>query len=523
MKTITLTMTGLLLLSTLFAIAQPGSPDSSFSKDGKVKSFIDDGTGHGSYGDAAALQQDGKLVVAGTGENHYVLMRYKTNGVLDKSFGVNGVVMNQFQVNTSPVIFAVAIQANGKIIVAGESGSGSDANCAFARYDVNGSIDSSFGTEGNLIIDFTKGDYDHASGLAVQPDGKIVASVVALNGTNYNFAALRLNRNGTLDNSFGVKGKVTTDFSPTTGETSNAITLQPDGKIILSGTISNDSLQNFALARYNPNGSLDSNFGINGKVTTDFNNNLDDVATVAIKTDGKIVVAGDTYNGSNYDFALAQYRPNGTPDMNFGTNGKVTTDFSNGSNEEIFSIVIQADNKIIAAGMSNSVFALAMYRLNGTLDQGFGSHGKVTTDFFDTECDGRSVLLQSDGKILVAGYSYKYVYPHSFAKAWIAIARYNGDGLLADDNISASMISDHSIVLSVYPNPVQSVLNVQFSNLFSSGKTVSIYDMNGKLLFTKPAESNTRLDMKRLVSGAYLLKIRDADGKILYDSKIIKQ
>jgi uncharacterized delta-60 repeat protein len=215
-----------------------------------------------------------------------------------------------------------------------------------------------------------------------------------------------------LDPTFGGTGKVTTDFAGS-DDSAYSVTLQADGKIVAAG--SSAPVSDFAVVRYNTDGSLDTSFGGTGKVRTDVISY--DVATsVAIQTDGKIVVAGYA-SGSNYDFALVRYHTDGSLDTSFGGMGKVTTDF--GSDDFASSVAIQADGKIVATGssggLSNNDFALVRYNSDGSLDASFGGTGKITTDFGSrAEDQARSVTIQADGKIVAAGYS-GHTATHDFA------------------------------------------------------------------------------------------------------------
>ncbi len=254
---------------------------------------------------------------------------------------------------------------------------------------------------------------------------------------------------GTLDETFGTGGKVTTDFGGTEG--ARAMVRQPDGKILVVGGTSNGSNHDFALARYWPNGSLDSSFGGgDGLVTTGFGIGIDVAAAVVLQPDGRILVAGTSYNGSSYDFALARYDEYGDLDMVFGISGKVTTDFA-GGNDNGRAIVLQSDGGIVVAGESiagSTVnFALTRYDKYGILDPEFGAGGKVTTDFGGDFDYCYAVVLQPDGKLVVAG------------EAWtgsnydFALARYgwsdgeiavSGNGVDITDGDSTPDIADHS-------------------------------------------------------------------------------
>jgi uncharacterized delta-60 repeat protein len=201
---------------------------------------------------------------------------------------------------------------------------------------------------------------------------------------------------GALDPTFGTGGEVTTDFGGS--DSAEAVGIQSDGKIVTAGSTFSGGLQHFVLARYNADGNLDSSFGSGGKVTTDFGG-FDAASALVIQPDGRIVAAG---RGSG-DFALARYNADGSLDPTFGSGGKVTTDF--GGSDDAFGVALQADGKIVAAGQGGSDFGLARYNADGSLDPTFGSGSRVTTDLGGFE-DAIAVALQNDGKIVITGQKF---------------------------------------------------------------------------------------------------------------------
>ena len=261
---------------------------------------------------------------------------------------------------------ALAIQSDGKLVVAGDSG-----NCCFiindfalARYRPDGTLDSTFGDAGTVLTDFGGGSFDFARALAIQADGKLVVVGESHDSDSSDFALARYLPNGTLDSTFGDAGKVLTDFNIT--DSVSAVTLQPDGKLVVAGGSGNCCdfiINDFALARYRPDGTLDSTFSDDGKVLTDFNRGSDEGAlTLALQPDGKLVVAGLSEASGSMDFALARYLPNGTLDATFGGAGKVTTDFGDDRYEGISALAIQPrDGRLVVAGFTGSDIALARY------------------------------------------------------------------------------------------------------------------------------------------------------------------
>jgi len=352
---------------------------------------------------------------------------------LDSSFGTNGKVTTDFG-GAGAAARTVAVQADGKILAAGVAVFNGVADFALARYNSDGTLDAGFGT-GNIVttaFDFP-GSFDRVFTVVQQPDGKFVAVGSTVINLFANFALARFNADGTLDASFGTSGIVTTGFGVSAEATSAVV--QSDGKIVAAGYANLDGADDFALVRYNSNGTLDASFGTGGKVTTAFLSQGFSEAqafSVAVQPDGRIVAAGNAVVGGGFDFALARYNSSGTLDASFGTGGRVTTDFA-GANDQAESVFVQGDGKIVAAGAAGPYinrgfdFALARYNNNGTLDTSFGTSGKVTTDFAgtnDVPSEPSAIALQGDGKIVVMGQTLVGgVYD-------FALARYNGNGTL---------------------------------------------------------------------------------------------
>ena len=363
-----------------------------------------------------------------------------TDGDLDPSFGNGGIVMTDFD-NSTDLANAVARQSDGKLVVAGTTYTGndfSDEDFAIARYNVDGTLDASFGNNGRVTTDFP-GLAAVISAVAVQADGKIVVAGGAYPLFTFagDFKVARYNPDGSLDNSFGTGGIVTTTF-PGDGSYAFALALQPDGKIIAAGTDFFDfnpgdmSDTDFALARYNPDGSLDTTFGNGGTVTTDFLGHEDDVYSVLIQSDGKIVAVGSANSPIDYyDFAVARYLANGTLDTTFGTGGKVRTDFGNNDLDIAYAAALQSDGKIVTAGTTvfdfgvQEPFALARYNSNGTVDTTFDTDGRLLIDFGSFLQSAYAVLVQTDGKIISVGYPNTELDDSDFL-----LARCNSNGSL---------------------------------------------------------------------------------------------
>ena len=349
-----------------------------------------------------------------------VQMARAGDGDLDPSFGNGGRVMTDLAHSTD-IAGAVAVQDDGKLVVVGTTYKRNDYSTedfAVARYNPDGALDPSFGNRGRVRTDFP-GLAAVPSSVVIQPDGKIVVAGGAFPLFTFlgDFKIVRYNPNGSLDASFGDGGIVTTSF-PGQGSYAFAVALQPDGRIIAAGTdfvdFSGDdsSDTDFALARYNPDGTPDSTFGIAGQVTTDFDGFNDDALSILVQPDGKLVAVGSAKRPTTfYDFAAVRYLSDGTIDTTFGTEGRVRTDFGAQAFDQARSAALAPSGKIVAAGFAisqeglNQKFAVARYTSNGVLDTNFSGDGRTQIDFGSCCQSATKVLLQNDGKVITVGYA----------------------------------------------------------------------------------------------------------------------
>src|SRR5262245_6524980 len=257
-------------------------------------------------------------------------------------------------------------------------------------------LDRSFGSGGKVITDVS-GRFDEIRAIVIQPDGRIVAVGVTGTAPDRDFALARYDADGSLDRSFGVSGTVVTDFQRG-DDLALAVTVQSDGKLVAGGTASGD----VALARYNPDGTLDRSFGTSGAITLDFGGD-DRALALSIQRDTKIVVAGVA---GGRDFAIARLDPNGQPDPTFGVTGRLTTDFS-GNPDVAYAIAIRPDSRIIAVGYTGGFplaqFAVAQYYADGSADSSFGVEGKATVGF-GRDARAHGVTLGNEGEITVGGF-----------------------------------------------------------------------------------------------------------------------
>ncbi|MGW0393307.1 calcium-binding protein [Streptomyces sp. NPDC003042] len=384
------------------ARAAPGDLDPTFGTGGKVVTDI----ANAEDSQGLVIQADGKVLTVGTvwefeGPGDFTLVRHLPNGAPDPDFGRgDGVAVADMNGGSNDEAYGAAVQADGKIVVAGHSDlpDGSRRLLTVARFHPDGTLDTGFGDNGKVFPDFGPSVSSSAQEVVVQGDGRIVVA----GSVGGDFAVARLDPAGTLDTGFGGgDGWVTTAF-PAGFSTAFDVAVRPDGKIVAAGqagTVTPTSAPDFALARYNPDGSPDPGFGSGGQVTTAFAG--EDIARgLALQPDGKTVAGGY----SDLNFALARYNEDGSLDAGFGSGGRVTSAFGTARASDV---ALQADGKILAVGSHQSDLALARYHTDGSLDTGFGTGGLVHTDFgLGAWDEGRAVAVQPDGKIVASGMGY---------------------------------------------------------------------------------------------------------------------
>ncbi|WP_295823661.1 hypothetical protein, partial [uncultured Deinococcus sp.] len=266
-----------------------------------------------------------------------------------------------------------------------------------------GSLDTTFGAGGISRNPIGQAE-DYGYAAALQPDGKLILVGSVKGPTFEDFGVVRFTRDGALDPTFGTGGKVVIDFAGDR-ETARAVAVQRDGKIVVAGgtRVPGDG-ERFALLRLNANGSVDTSFGSGGTLTTAFPGSDGDRAdALIIQPDGKIVVGGQasfSTSTTGVDFALARYLPSGALDTSFGTGGRVTTPVSsNAGSDKIFALALQGD-RIVAAG--GDVFQLTRYTAAGVLDTSFGTGGKVEK-VFPSSSGATSVVVDAEKRLVVGG------------------------------------------------------------------------------------------------------------------------
>jgi len=411
----------LMVASAVAAAAAPGQLDPSFGAGGTV---VTEFPSSYSGARAVAVQADGRIVAAGFAHtdnsiiSDFALTRYDSSGALDPTFGTGGRVRTDFGGRFDEAL-AVAVQPDGRVVVAGNSSDANGSDMAVARYNSDGLLDTSFDGDGMALVDF--GSEASARAVALQPDGGIVLAGGVLQPVGggccvSDFALVRLTSVGALDSSFDGDGRVVTDFlagADNGHDVAQAVRVQADGRIVAAGAgVAGVVSVDFALARYLADGSLDSTFSDDGLVTTDFVGYFDEIRDLAVDNGGRIVTGGQSceFPGNSdevCDFGLARYTSNGILDRRFGRKGRVRTDLGADLSEGIRGVVVQADGRIVAAGDTSgpgaSDVGLTRYRSDGRLDRGFGVNGVVITPVSPSTDEVGGLELQADGRLVVAG------------------------------------------------------------------------------------------------------------------------
>lgn len=437
-----------------------------------------------------AIQQDGKIIVGGSAfttsspdNTSFAIARYNTNGTIDSTFDNDGKQTTKIRIDSSDqridfddAGYSLALQNDGKIILAGYS----QKQFVVVRYNNTGTLDSSFDYDGRQTINFMS-DGEIGNSAAIQNDGKIVVAGYTLNrdsngNDNYDFALTRLTNNGSLDNTFDGDGMLTTDFN-STNDYAASLAIQGDGKIIVVGYLySLLESEKMVVVRYDTGGTPDKSFGTDGKIIASFEQGNTSFDAIAVQEDGKIIAAGQTFNGTNNSFAVARYYPNGTLDKSFGNNGRQITDF--GNNAYATAVALQSNGKILVAGNLTSNFCIVRYNNDGNLDSSFNGNGKViVSSGYDNY--GNSIALQSDGKIVFTVTSFA---SNDYDSSSLKIFRLNINGS-ADNTFSqkGDPLTNFRATSIAIQNDGKILLGGSYSLNVSRGFAVARYNTDGSL------------------------------------------
>lgn len=470
---------------TVSVLAQDGTLDPSFNGNGLLRLDVDMRNDRALSITTAA---NGDIITSGTTSSaegsEVLLIRIAPDGSPAAGFGTNGIVRTSFGPFNFGAGRAVLTDANDRILVAGEyAETVNDDEFVVLRYLADGTPDNAFGTNGRTITSFATTN-DAANAMALQPDGRIVAAGFAPTG----FALARYLDNGDPDTTFGQDGKVITSFG-SNGAVARAVAVQPDGRIIAAGYAPGQG-DDAALTRYMPDGSLDTTFGDHGKVITVLGANNDAINALALLPDGRFYAGGTGYSFTQM-FALLRYMPDGTLDNTFDQDGIVMLPLAPGPSRAN-AMVLGPNGTVVLAGSFESAlgtdFALARFDSTGAFDQTFGYSGITFTDFDNRDDAASAATIQTDGKLVLAGYSADSLYD-------VAVARYLGstDIGFAD---RTRMVDDALL----FPNPFHGTTTLRCTLSKAGPVTVSLIDALGRTVMTC-------IEGQRLNAGVYDLQL----------------
>lgn len=529
----------------LMKVNTDGSIDDSFGDSGILEAGLN--------GYTLAIQADQKMMVVGRVGHDFGLSRFLPDGLTDPDFN-SGEVVRLNLGNGSGYINDMALLPDGRILVTGSVDVGFPAYAiGVARYHSDGSWDEGFSTIGLFL--YSAGANTNTDGYAndilVKPDGKLVVGGKSVNSWGSEGILFQLNPDGSKDSAFfdnhdlrgvnelslqtdnkivaigwdryeGVFGvwsglvRYYADGPPPDGAPSDTtftssgsnlfgigtamslLSPQPDGKILAAGAGAWNG-PDFVLYRFHPDGAIDESFGADGMQATAFEDNIRPIS-LDILADGKILMTGST----NSSIAFARYLQDGSPDHSFGTDGKVELELG----AKTHASALLPDEKILAAGEKEDDFFLAHFLPDGTLDESAGINGIITTDFDGADDQANAILVQPDGKILLAGES----------DGKFALARYLS-GLSVVDAFDTHT-PDFS-QLSLFPNPTADFLYLQLPKGIAGPIALRLFDVQGRLLRHETIDTGQRVNVEGLPSGSYLIKVMI--DEVLYMGKFVKE
>lgn len=543
-----------------------GTMDSTFGGDGLVTTGL---YGGDDLAYALAIQPDGKIVAAGYsyhtiyGQKVFSVARYNTDGTLDATFGGGGKALANFGSGDQNA-YGVALQADGKIVVSGAgffNPNPADSHFCVARFTSSGALDNTFSGNGLWNASYGTGSDAVAYDVDIQTDQKIVVSGSVTSSTGAaSMTIVRLNSSGSYDNSFDGNGLVQTQINGVSTSGNNLI-LQDDGKMLFVGGSNNL----MAVKRLNTDGSPDSTFSQDSYALIDFGSSSNNGYAIALDADQRIIVAGATYIGSAYDFAVARLTPQGDLDLTFSGDGKVIVSYSS-QDEFLFGVAIQDDHKIIATGFggtgsNGSLRTLRLKTCNNTFSyetvneclsyfwpqtgQTYTTSGVYYANYLNAEgCDSiislnltiyqnPNVNVTQNGVTLTAvqtGATYQWLDcnnnndPVPGATSQTFVATVNGsyrcavtlNGCTAFSTcrtVSTVGVNDnldnYSLKAVLFPNPANGVVNVRSSILF---ERLLVADLSGRVLISKGFSKDASFDLSDFENGVYLVTLITNEG-----------
>lgn len=505
-----------IILSLIFichfanGFTQPGSLDVSFAKNGLgIYTFNQPRTN--AYHNFSLLQPDGKLIMVGTMGDILSLVRIKTNGAIDSSFGTDGKILETHE-DADISISTGVLQADGKIVVCGTISVGSKFQLYIRRFNTNGTPDKTFNGSGRLVTSFG-GDYDAPVSSTIQKDGKIIIAGVSYGADiASNYGIVRLKKNGAIDTDFGDEGVKNFSFEGYATNVCNSVLLQPDGKLIMVGYCRNEFGSDFSAARLNSDGTFDNSFSSDGKFVVSVVSSNDDAISVALQANGKILLCGSALTGGHeVAFAAVRLNADGMLDANFDGDGIFILNISPNLNCEVDAVAVQADKKILLAGRTSTDngddYGIIRLKPDGSLDNSFDGDG---VELISVQKDDHPISLNLfNDKIILSGYSISY--DAGFAKINTQpipnyIIRYSCIRLNENGSLDNSFNNTGKLIVKV------GSLNDESAN--------SILGTDGKIIicgnslrhFGSPIASVLRTDANGILDAAF-----NNSGKELFD------
>ncbi len=500
---------------TVTSIGQAGELDLSFNGDGKVTldlSYDDVGT-------TVAIQADEKLVVGGVTNNtnaDLVVTRLDRYGNPDLSFGNLGITELDFSKPNSTsneLMRDVSIKADGRIILLAEAQVQSESGLMLVRLQANGQLDYTFADSGKVFIDNWYGK-NYWTSVVNLPNGKIIVAGRAYGSSTIEGVLVGFNEDGSRDYTFGDSSLVS--FSLSGGSVQlNQMLLAGNGDLLLVGSGFAQGEKNFLAARISSKGVFDATFGGNGISIFPFGGSA--VANdVHLNADGSMVLAGDVYLNGRYQVALAKVLSDGTLDQNFGTNGKVITPILD-DDTFIEAVGVLGDGKILISGTTDGIWnediVLARYRTDGSLDNSFSYDGIATKNLVNGYDRAFDALVQPNGRMVIVGYSFE----NGSNSSVITVSRFlGGQGTVGEEEW------DDLNKLVIFPNPASSQISIDLANSEEVYKLELINSVGGIVKKVPKYQSGTAILLDDFISGVYILKVDDFNGQVTTRRLVIR-
>lgn len=396
------------------AKAQSGAVDKKFGVHGIHISSVSSGQ---DKGEVVALKSNGRLIAAGVADEFNKkdvgVIQIMPDGHIDPKFGRKGRAV--VALGGQEFVYGVVITKDQKIVIGGYSVRGSHADFYLLRLNVDGSVDTSFGKNGRVVTDF--GGYDELHYLVQDEQGRLIAAGFSKDKNHSNIIVARYTPQGELDPSFNQAGWVVSDF--TKMDRAFGVALSKTGQLVVTGAVRKGSSDDCFVARYQPDGFLDSTFGQDGWRIVKLSARQDMCSSVAVMEDGRIVVAGFAKRAKTWtDMAIARLLPTGDMDTTFGKGGDISFDVK-GGHDVVHALGVRADGSILIAGdyqrfigdfYRSHLRGMVMTRLTveGKMDMSFGNQGWFLPDFGgeeDAGCEG--LVLTPNGKTVLVGFARK--------------------------------------------------------------------------------------------------------------------